>query len=178
MAQFLDEFGFSVDVPFEVSANELKQRESRVKKWVYMLDHWEEFRRHHPRKLQKRVRKGIPHSIRKRAWPLLAGCEEKMQLRAKAQGEKTLEVLVLCGLIHSVAEIVVEYCKNPTFHHLHTFPTSDTACIGLDVQRTFANHSSIRGSPALFNVLQGMSPKYGYWAGMSLHGAACLLAWR
>jgi len=177
MGTYVDEFGFRVDVAPQLGAVEIKQREGRTQKWVYMLDNWEEFKARHPRKFLRRIRKGIPHALRKRAWPLLAGCEQKMHSGVNAQREGSIGALLSCGLILSVAEIVLEYCPNTTFLDLQ-LRTQETICIEKDLSRTFPTHSTITGSPELFRVLQAISSKYpepGYCGGMSTHAAVCLL---
>jgi hypothetical protein len=45
----------------------------REKKWIYMLDNWPYFMNKKYDKVKERCRKGIPPSLRGRAWKYLCG---------------------------------------------------------------------------------------------------------
>lgn len=46
---------------------------AREKKWLYMMDHWKEYMSRNYKKIRERCRKGIPQSVRPRAWFYLSG---------------------------------------------------------------------------------------------------------
>ena len=65
-------------------AKESKKETEREVKWSEMLAHWAEYRKHRNDKIESRVMKGIPESIRPRAWQLLIDPEcDKMQAEGK-----------------------------------------------------------------------------------------------
>ncbi|CAG0901555.1 unnamed protein product [Cyprideis torosa] len=45
----------------------------RERKWIYMFQHWDSFFRSKPEKIRERCLKGIPPSVRGRAWFFLCG---------------------------------------------------------------------------------------------------------
>eukprot|EP00117_Sycon_ciliatum_P026687 scpid55550/ scgid21848/ TBC1 domain family member 10B; Rab27A-GAP-beta len=47
----------------------------RERKWIDMIKNWDKVMKHKPEKVKKRCRKGIPQSIRPKAWMLLSGAE-------------------------------------------------------------------------------------------------------
>ncbi|CAM4657185.1 unnamed protein product [Lepidochelys olivacea] len=81
----VDKFGFIVgsqsaegpleEVPLEV----LRQRES---KWLDMLNNWDKWMAKKHKKIQLRCQKGIPPSLRGRAWQYLSGGKVKLEQNA------------------------------------------------------------------------------------------------
>ena len=53
----------------------LRKREN---KWLHMLDHWDKYMMTRFKKVRQRCRKGIPSSIRPRAWQHLCGAKYRM----------------------------------------------------------------------------------------------------
>jgi hypothetical protein len=68
------------------SANQSKnQHEEQIQtlrrrelKWLHMLDHWDRYMLNQYKKVRQRCRKGIPASIRPRAWQHLCGAKYRM----------------------------------------------------------------------------------------------------
>ena len=50
----------------------------RENKWLHMLDHWDKYMLEKYKKVRHRCRKGIPPSIRPRAWQHLCGAKYRM----------------------------------------------------------------------------------------------------
>lgn len=51
----------------------------REKKWINMLNSWDYYMKHKFAKVKERCRKGIPHSLRVRAWLYLCGGKSLME---------------------------------------------------------------------------------------------------
>ena len=139
--------------------------ESRTRKWLAMLAHWERYTAAHPVQLKRRVRKGIPDELRCTVWPLLCGANKLV-----AANPGLYDLLVAA-----------------------TPARSDMICIALDLPRTYPNHFMFStdhidaapatpasallpdaalsiGQRALRNVLRAFachSPKVGYCQGMA-----------
>jgi hypothetical protein len=87
---FFFRFGFSngtVEQQLnDSSANQSKnQHEEQIQtlrrrelKWLHMLDHWDRYMLNQYKKVRQRCRKGIPASIRPRAWQHLCGAKYRM----------------------------------------------------------------------------------------------------
>lgn len=56
-----------------------KKAREREAKWLKMLDNWDEWIEHRRPKLKDRCRKGIPPSLRGRAWQRLCGSKELLE---------------------------------------------------------------------------------------------------
>uniref|UniRef100_F1KRD5 TBC1 domain family member 10B n=1 Tax=Ascaris suum TaxID=6253 RepID=F1KRD5_ASCSU len=81
----IDEFGFirSPDSKLTVSSRsatvDLVTLRKREKKWLYMLSNWSHFMNNKYEKVRERCRKGIPPSLRGRAWKHLCGATFHME---------------------------------------------------------------------------------------------------
>jgi Rab-GTPase-TBC domain len=58
---------------------EAARTERRVKKWETMLAKWSIYNSRRHRLIEKRLRKGIPDSLRATVWPVLCNVEEKLK---------------------------------------------------------------------------------------------------
>ncbi|KAM3722794.1 TBC1 domain family member 10A [Dirofilaria immitis] len=77
----IDTFGFirsSNDINCEAAVN-LEKLRKREKKWLHMLTNWSYFMDNKYEKIRKRCRKGIPPSLRGRAWKHLCGAAFHME---------------------------------------------------------------------------------------------------
>ena len=75
-----DEFGFLKDANAKKEDNEsLLKYNARLEKWNYMLSNFDDFCKNNSAKLKKRVRKGIPDSIRAYAWQKIINLDEFYQ---------------------------------------------------------------------------------------------------
>lgn len=157
--RFVDRYGFvhKQEPPeYKDSPNEQK----RTKKWLKMLNEWKispgnGISTQLPPKLEKRIRKGIPDSVRGEVWRRLLDVP-KLLIEQEGKYEEMLNY----GLKHS----------------------KDIRQIDLDVNRTYRNHIMFRDRYStkqcmLFRVLVAYSiynSEIGYCQGMS-HIAALLL---
>jgi hypothetical protein len=83
----IDRYGFlTEDSRYEVmSGNKTVQSKrarvvleyQRTEKWVVMLKHFDTFRQRHPHQLKRRIRKGIPESLRGQVWMAISGAADK-----------------------------------------------------------------------------------------------------
>jgi len=157
--RFVDKYGFVHKKEPPISkTNSNEQR--RTKKWLKMLQEWKVSPKtgaqsNIPIKLEKRIRKGIPDSIRGEVWRRLLDVP-RLLIEQEGKYEKILKY----GLEHS----------------------KDIRQIDLDVNRTYRNHIMFRDRYStkqcmLFRVLVAYSiynGEIGYCQGMS-HLAALLL---
>jgi len=75
-----DEFGFLKDANAKKEDKEsLLKYNARLEKWNYMLSNFDDFCKNNSAKLKKRVRKGIPDSIRAYAWQKIINLDEFYQ---------------------------------------------------------------------------------------------------
>ncbi|KAF0301327.1 TBC1 domain family member 10A [Amphibalanus amphitrite] len=83
-----DKYGFMhVDgdnVHYEEEKLPVKMLRQREHKWLEMLEHWDSFMTHNFKKVRSRCRKGIPTSLRARAWQHLCGGYYMLQRNAGA----------------------------------------------------------------------------------------------
>lgn len=115
---------------------------AREKKWLHMMEHWKEYMAKNYKKIRERCRKGIPQSVRPKAWFYLSGA---YLLHEKNPG------------------LYEQLLKEPGNEHI----MDD---IKKDQHRTFPNHEMFideekPGYKELFNVLKAYSvlnPKVGY----------------
>jgi len=78
VSQCPDRHGFYGGFQFSERPKEVLSRTqimSREKKWLHMLDNWETYMNKNYKKVRERCRKGIPSSLRSRAWYYLSGAE-------------------------------------------------------------------------------------------------------
>lgn len=82
VSSIVDRFGFaggenesSIKKTTEEDIEIIRRREN---KWLHMLDHWDKYMLEKYKKVRHRCRKGIPHSIRPRAWLHLCGAKYRM----------------------------------------------------------------------------------------------------
>lgn len=115
---------------------------AREKKWLHMFQNWKEYMAKNYKKVRERCRKGIPQSVRPRAWFYLSGAY----------------------LLHEKnPNLYEQLLKEPGNEHI----MDD---IKKDQHRTFPNHEMFvdeekHGQKELFNVLKAYSvlnPKVGY----------------
>lgn len=115
---------------------------AREKKWLHMLKDWKMYMAKNYKKVRERCRKGIPQSVRPKAWFYLSGAY----------------------LLHAKhPNLYEELLKEPGNDHI-------MEDIKKDQHRTFPNHEMFvdegkHGQKELFNVLKAYSllnPKVGY----------------
>ena len=144
-----DRFGFDktaeeASYDYCVSHEVLRKREL---KWNRMLKKFEKFRKNKPQVLKNRCRKGIPYSMRGRAWQHLSGAY-KLEEKNKGLYAKLL------------AKDVPECAK-------------DIGMIMKDLHRTFPKHelfSSSHGQTSLRQMLTALmvfKPNHGYCQAMA-----------
>lgn len=63
----------------KTSEEEIEVIRRRENKWLHMLDHWDRYMMQRYKKVRHRCRKGIPPSLRPRAWQHLCGAKFRMQ---------------------------------------------------------------------------------------------------
>lgn len=63
----------------QLSKKELETERRRERKWLSMLHRWDEWMVQTPKKIKSRCRKGIPASLRGRAWCNLCGADKLME---------------------------------------------------------------------------------------------------
>ncbi|EKE38865.1 hypothetical protein ENUP19_0009G0056 [Entamoeba nuttalli] len=127
------------------SSQKLKE-ETRTIKWKKMLEQWK-YDGKIPKKLKRRVYKGVPVECRKEYWSLIS-----KSFQSKQQGNENLN-----NLFFSTKEI------------------NDDNQIDLDVKRTLGYHylfkdNYVMGKRELFLILRALSqeiPEVGYTQGMS-----------
>lgn len=60
----VNKFGFlAINNSQQSYVDKLKEN-ARLEKWYFMLEHWENYTSSHLKKIKRRIRKGIPNSIR------------------------------------------------------------------------------------------------------------------
>lgn len=67
----IDRYGFFATSDTKVSPEEIAHENRRVMKWMNMLKDWKRFCEKNPKVVKRRIRKGIPDSLRGRVWFLL-----------------------------------------------------------------------------------------------------------
>lgn len=115
---------------------------AREKKWLYMMEHWKDYMSKNYKKIRERCRKGIPQSVRPKAWFYLSGAYL---------------------LYEKHPTLYEELLKDPGNQHV----IDD---IKKDVNRQFPHHEMFLdedkpGQKELFNVLKAYSvlnTKVGY----------------
>ncbi|CAM9122799.1 unnamed protein product [Choristocarpus tenellus] len=92
----VDHYGFFInsercgpDIPKVAMKKRVLKETSRTEKWLLMLTHFEDWQLYHESKLIRRVRKGIPDSVRGEVWQLISGSKEMMD----TQPDRYLELL-------------------------------------------------------------------------------------
>ena len=68
----------------KTSDEELEIIRRRENKWLHMLDHWDKYMLERYKKVRQRCRKGIPPSIRPRAWLHLCGAKYRMNRHSQS----------------------------------------------------------------------------------------------
>ncbi|XP_046805088.1 TBC1 domain family member whacked [Lucilia cuprina] len=115
---------------------------AREKKWLYMIDNWSLYMSKNYKKIRDRCRKGIPKSIRPRAWFFLSGA----YLLKKKNPNLYKELLEKPGNPHVIEEIKKDKHRQFPFHEM------------------FLDEDKV-GQIELFNVLKAYSiynPKVGF----------------
>ncbi|XP_075146236.1 TBC1 domain family member whacked [Haematobia irritans] len=115
---------------------------AREKKWLYMIDNWSLYMSKNYKKIRDRCRKGIPKSIRPRAWFFLSGA----YLLKKKNPDLYKELLDKPGNPHVIEEIKKDKHRQFPFHEM------------------FLDEDKV-GQIELFNVLKAYSiynPKVGF----------------
>lgn len=137
----------------EDSEIDVKVMRRRELKWIDMLrdDNWDDFMVNHYQKVRSRCRKGIPASMRPKAWFYLCGAKYIMEEKIENQKENEASKFeLLCN---------------------HTGDNKWTDDIEKDLHRNFPNHELFGGrykqigQKELFHVLKAYSvydPKVGY----------------
>jgi len=149
----------SDDPGLAVTVSKLRERE---KKWINMLSKWPKYSNPNSKnavqKLKNRARKGIPDSMRGRAWMFLSG-GEIMKAKSKAGKVK-----------------IVGTDEPVTFEKLESMECPDDwrETIEKDLHRQFPDHEMFRkkgtGKQDLFRVLKAWvlyNPQVGYCQGQA-----------
>jgi ecotropic viral integration site 5 protein len=142
---------------------EKKQRAKEVErenKWLRMWKKWSKVSTKRKEKLKRRIRKGIPDSLRPMVWPHLAGAvEAKAEL---GQDGQVFETLVSSQVDHET-EIQIKKDKVRTMQSHVMFRNKTTeAMVNLDTDQGI-------GQMVLFKVLKALSlhfPDVGYCQAM------------
>lgn len=136
---FYGGFQFTDTPKKEISKSQYVARE---KKWLHMTKNWQNYMSKNYKKVRERCRKGIPSSVRSKAWYYLSGAE----ILHKSQ-PRTYEELLKCdGDPHIMDEIRKDQHRQFPLHEMF-----------LDEARP--------GQQQLFNLLKAYSlynPKVGY----------------
>ncbi|XP_076817079.1 TBC1 domain family member whacked-like [Clavelina lepadiformis] len=112
-----DKYGFTGGTQYtdpdseDISAAKLRERES---KWLRMLDNWNKWMSKKFPKVKQRCRKGIPSSLRGRAWQLLCGSK---QLHSQ-QPKQYQELLNMEATQHDVECIEKDLHRQFPFHEM------------------------------------------------------------
>lgn len=153
--QFIDRYGFVHKESPKLAVNPNEQK--RTKKWLKMINEWNQIGPTlMPQKLEKRIQKGIPDSVRGEVWRRLLGIPKVLK-----EQERKYEEMLNYGLEHS----------------------KDIRQIDLDVNRTYRNHIMFRERYStkqcmLFRILVAYSiynSEIGYCQGMSQIAALLLM---
>lgn len=152
--QYIDRYGFVHKEPPKILKDSKEQE--RTKKWIKMLSEWNKTPSILPQKLEKRIQKGIPDSVRGEVWRRLLGIPNVL-----IEQEGKYEEMLNYGLEHS----------------------KDIRQIDLDVNRTYRNHIMFRERYStkqcmLFRILVAYSiynSEIGYCQGMSQIAALLLM---
>lgn len=115
---------------------------AREKKWLYMIENWGEYMSKNYKKVRERCRKGIPQSIRPKAWFYLSGA----YFLYKKRPEMYHDLLKESGNSHVIDEIKKDQHRQFPLHEMF-----------MDEEKP--------GQKELFNVLKAysiMNPKVGY----------------
>ena len=156
-AMYLDQYGFIIgpndEPPKQPSLRETEREHKKIDKWMKMIGKWDCTTQHY-KKLKRRVRKGIPETLRGLSWQLLLGSRE-LQLNNE-------------GLYATLSKQEM----NPT----------QSEIAKRDLSRTFPTHALFLnadgvGQPSLFTVLHAYAvydPLVGYCQGMGFIVATLL----
>ena len=119
------------------------QERKRESKWRRMLDHWEAFRTKEPAVLKRRIRKGIPNSVRSRAWWTLSGAAEHRDQAGVTYAQLLAQVETI---FDPQTTVTAESLRRPREHahtRAHPYHIWDSV-IAVDLERTFPNHTLFR----------------------------------
>lgn len=151
--KYVDRYGFvHKEEPPRIPNDPVELR--RTKKWIKMLSEWDDQKE--PEKLERRVQKGIPDSVRGEVWRRLLGIPKKL-----IEQEGKYQEVLKYGLDNS----------------------KDIRQIDLDVNRTYRNHIMFKERYStkqcmLFRILVAYSiynSEIGYCQGMSQIAALLLM---
>lgn len=87
---------------------------AREKKWLYMIDNWQEYMSKNYKKIRERCRKGIPQSVRPKAWFYLCGA----YLLHKENPNRYEELLKNPGNPHVMEEIRKDQHRQFPMHEM------------------------------------------------------------
>lgn len=148
----VDRYGFRSSSIERPRSKSIIRENARLEKWQDMLYRWEYNKLRRPDFIKKRIRKGIPDSLRGRVWYELAGLKTLKQ-------DNLYENLVNTDAESKAIEQIM-----------------------LDIDRTFPDHilfgSAGQGQQSLFRVLKAYSmydPLVGYCQGMGFLSALFLI---
>nr|CAB3266824.1 TBC1 domain family member 10A [Phallusia mammillata] len=155
----IDKYGFTggdqytfPGVPGELPAETVRKRET---KWLVMLDNWNIWMAKRFPQLKKRCRKGIPSSLRGRAWQLLCGSRP-----LEAQSNQSFQDLVSSTIPETATEDIEK--------DLHRqFPFHEMFC-----QRGGAGQQDLRD---VLHAYVAYNPKDGYCQGQAPVAAVLLM---
>eukprot|EP00041_Stephanoeca_diplocostata_P014048 m.252170 g.252170 ORF g.252170 m.252170 type:complete len:500 (+) comp19557_c0_seq3:192-1691(+) len=149
-------------VPLVLEGQALKLMRRREDKWREMISNWDFWMSKHPMKVKQRCRKGIPNSIRGRAWQMLCGAD------------------VLCSNNRGkYEELVAEADRLPSDHPLQQY----LEIIDRDLDRTFPHNERFsivggEGQKELRDVLRAYAvynEELGYCQGMGMVAGTLLM---
>jgi hypothetical protein len=162
-----DHFGFEYGPKDEAfhylplySAETVKLRE---KKWLKMLNEWDHYMEKKPKKIKERCRKGIPSSLRHRAWLYLTGAH-----RLKEQQPGRFDDLLKLPDNAFIKDIEKDLGRTFPHHELFVGSTSQGQTDLKRVLKAFAHHNEEIGycqamAPVAATLLLNMPAEDAFW---------------
>ena len=143
---------------WEQQKMKLKHRDAkREKKWLKMIGDWNTYLTRRGKKAKRRVRKGIPDSVRSRIWFVMCGADRELSSRPSYYEElKEREA-------DRHIEVQIKKDKKRTMQNHYMFKSLDPSNPDLDAAQG-------HGQSTLYHVLRSYSlhnPSIGYCQGMS-----------
>ena len=120
----------------------------REKKWTKMMSNWERTTHKRKKKLQRRIRKGVPSSVRGEVWTMLAGVprrvqetdvgryEELMRISGEVPPEEVTESAGAEVAESAGADIAIDQASDRN----RATPRATRETIERDINRTFPRH--------------------------------------
>lgn len=174
---YIDEENFAKGIdgsgmPLQMTPKEVEQMRSRELKWLDMMRNWDHWMRRKPNKIKSRCRKGIPPSIRGRAWACLLGVTPAF---TEKYGGKYQELVAEADTVQegdAMAEFleIIERDLDRTFPETDRFVEKggDGQKMLRDVLRAYAMYNKELGYCQGMGMLAGtllmqMPPEDAFW---------------